>query len=177
MRIWPLLLAALCLSACGVEEGPYYGYDPSGEECINNSPPAIGNLEMNSQFDNDEVRWLFSLHFDWADPGIQGASDPPNLVGGYFSSELFGYASEDIVFTAGLLQAACGALDPETGASGCIGLGHSLNGCPSGGVLSCTEGEFTVPYISLDGPLEEDQEIEIEFRIRDACGPVGTASD
>ena len=60
--------------------------------CDTNTPPAAGNLIINSEFDPEASGWRVCLSVDWVDPGVgddgvQG-TDPPNMFpGGYFSAE------------------------------------------------------------------------------------------
>jgi hypothetical protein len=60
-------------------------------DCDTNTPPATGNITINSAFD-DETGWRVCFSVDWVDPGVdelgnQG-SDAPNMYpGGYFSAE------------------------------------------------------------------------------------------
>ncbi len=151
---------------------PVYGWDPGGVDCINNSPPAIGNLALNSDELSDGNGWFYTIHFAWADPGVSGASDPPNLLGGHFSSEVFQREfAEDIELTAERLESGCST--PPTGAEGEIdicSLAHpGTAGCGTGGVEGCTNATFTISYVGSP-PLEEGEVIDTEFRIRDLCG-------
>lgn len=177
------LVAAACLAACFDGGGPIAGWD-GGSDCQSNNPPAIGNVEMNSleieeeerggdDDDSADVRWyLMSIHFDWVDPGAEGAEDPPNLVaGGYFSGEIFGYDLPDFEFTRANLVDACAAPGVEGNPDPCAAFGHGSTGCPSEETIDqCTQGEFTLPLEAEGGGFPGDVVLDVEFRIRDACG-------
>lgn len=171
MRSALVLLASLSLAffmlGCPTFEGPPYSYGPNGENCHQNNPPAVGNVELNSFFVPEWETWMFSIHFDWVDPGVSGAEDPPNMVRGRFSAEVFNAIAEDMVFTRDMLEAACtwGAVQ-EGELNPCVLSGHSSAGCAD--AASCSQGELTVPYLP-DFVMQEDDEILLEFRIRDAC--------
>ena len=97
------LLAAL-LPACAPTVQPLGG----SADCADNSAPFIGNLTMNStcaigpelvdcfttagqeflHLGIEEAVWDLTTEFQFADPGIAGATDPPNMVGGMVSWEL-----------------------------------------------------------------------------------------
>jgi hypothetical protein len=173
MRRTPALLAvpvlAALLAGCPAFDGTPYSYDADGENCHLNNPPAVGNVELNSIYFEEELKWMVSIHFDWVDPGVQGAEDPPNMVLGQFSIEFFRATTEDITLTREHLEGAC-VPGPEGDPSVCAVFGHSMGGCPD--AITCSQGELTVPYQPLDFDWVEDEEIELEFRVRDACGAV-----
>ena len=185
MRLHPALLVLLLAGCFDPGPGPA-GWD-ADPDCANNSPPAIGNVELNSleiieerdepRDDDDdsgeEVRYYtMSIHFDWVDPGVSGAEDPPNLVGGgYFSAEIFGFDTPDFPFTRGNLVEACVMPASEADPNPCAPYGHGSAGCTSeGAVDTCTQGELTIPLTSDQGGFPNDELVELEFRIRDTCG-------
>ena len=185
-----LALICLLLSGC-FDPGPSaVGWD-GGPACANNSPPAVGNVELNSVLipeedqpgddddgaDDDDsaapVRFYsLSIHFDWVDPGVSGAEDPPNLVGGgHFSSEILGQNTPDLGFTRANLVDACSAPSTEADPNPCGAYAHGGAGCSSpDAVDTCTTGEFTV-LVGAEGlGFPNNELVELEFRIRDACG-------
>ena len=181
-------LALLLLLGCYDPGGGPAGWD-ADPDCAGNSPPAVGNVEINSievvdedagdddAMDDDDsgepVRYYtMSIHFDWVDPGVSGAEDPPNLIGGgYFSAEIFGYDTPDFPFDRVNLVEACVVPASEANPDPCGVYGHGSAGCSSAGAVdTCTQGEFTLPLIAEDGGFPSDEIIELEFRIRDACG-------
>ena len=171
----PLALLAsfgliLLTSGCPTFEGTPYSYDEDGENCHANSPPAVGNVEINSLQSEEEETWLISLHFDWVDPGVSGAGDPPNMLGGHIAIEFFGGSTDDIPLNRQILEDAC-TWEPEVEGdpSPCIPFGHSMSGCADA-KENCPQGEITGIFVPLDFTWVQDEEIELEFRIRDACG-------
>jgi hypothetical protein len=184
-------LLAACLAALGLVAAgcwsvpPATGWDGT-EDCSSNNPPAIGNVEINSieipteePTDDDDsatvALYTLSVHFDWVDPGVPGAEDPPNLIaGGYWSGEIFGYDVPDILFNRDNLESTCG-VPAEGDTSPCAVFGHSSAGCSSGSTEGCTQGEFTIPFTEDFGGFPGDEEVVMEFRIRDACG--GTSNE
>jgi hypothetical protein len=66
------------------------------EGCANNGSPQIDNLELNSWQDAASGLWVMCVHFDWLDPG--SGSSPPNMIGGYVSTEIRGFRAESIWF-------------------------------------------------------------------------------
>ncbi len=166
-----LALVALFATGCPTFEGVPYSYGPNGIDCPSNNPPAVGNVELNSFFDPTLETFFFSIHFDWVDPGVQGAGDPPNMRGGRFTAEIFGYTTPDIELTEDVLVRACSWPEVEDGASDpCVLSGHGSSGCPPGGNDdSCTQGEITVPIFSPDGAFTDGQILDLEFRVRDLC--------
>jgi len=177
---------ALLLVGC-FDPGPGPGGWNADPDCANNNPPAIGNVEINSievldedvgdddAGDDDDsvepVRWFsVSVHFDWVDPGVSGAEDPPNLIGGgFFSAEVFGADVPDYPFTRPNLVAACAMPATAENPDPCSVYGHGQGGCSSeGAVDTCNTGEFTVP-LAGEGGFPNDRMMELQFRIRDAC--------
>lgn len=97
------LLAGLLLAACA----PPAPQIPAPLGCEDNTPPFIGNLTMDSTCEvgepvvdcgseegqdaieaGEEPIWSLIVGFLYADPGVEGAGDPPNMVGGMISGEL-----------------------------------------------------------------------------------------
>lgn len=62
--------------------------------CDANTRPEIGNLVLSSAFFPEQMAWGLCAAFQWIDPGRDKAgnvgADPPNLMGGFFSSEFQG---------------------------------------------------------------------------------------
>ena len=112
------------------------------------------------------------MHFAWVDPGASGATDPPNLVGGgHFSSEVLGQTTPELRFSRTNLVESCSTPATEADPNPCGAYGHGMAGCTSeNDVETCTAGEFTVLMGSEGIGFPNDEFVEIEFRIRDACG-------
>ena len=171
----PLALSAcfslvLLMTGCPTFEGTPQSYDAGGVNCHANSAPAIGNVEINSLPSEEAETYLVSLHFDWVDPGVSGAEDPSNLLGGHISIEFFGGSTEDIRLDRRILEEACTwESEVEDDPSPCLPFGHSLAGCADA-KDNCPQGEITGLFVPLDFTWVQDEEIELEFRIRDACG-------
>lgn len=113
-----LLLSAVLLAGCFEGEGLPAWDVASDPACEGNSPPVVGNLETNSTCINEnnlECRfppvddngdpdppwdwvpdasqiWTLGVQFAYRDPGVEGAGDPPNMVGGLASGELDGHS-------------------------------------------------------------------------------------
>ncbi len=120
------------------------------EECVGNTPPLIGNLEVNSYPLVDSavdpptvVGWGICFHVDWQDPGLDDAgnrgSDPPNMYGGLVSAELTGYNLEHFW------------LDEDRIVPG------------------ATEGEIDAWWCLEDSENLEDAIVDFAVRIRDRC--------
>jgi hypothetical protein len=84
LRIAPLVLLVGCFEVSG---GPTVS-----EECAANASPEIDNLELNSWLDEASGLWAMCIHFDWWD-GVEGGA-PPNMFGGYISTEIGGTRAE-----------------------------------------------------------------------------------
>ncbi len=160
------LVLALLLAGCPTFDGSAWGYGPDGENCHANHPPAIGNVELNSFFVPEWETWMFSIHFDWVDPGVSGAEDPGNMLGGWFTAEVLNAIAQDVELDRGVLEAACTWTSIEDELNPCVLSGHSTSGCPD--AAACSQGELTVPYLP-EWQMQEDDEILLEFRVRDAC--------
>ena len=167
-----ILLTAILVLLAGCYPAPEIpdGHDAGGVDCANNSPPFIANLEMNSfEQDGGDGLWLLSLHFDWADPGIAGAADRPNMSGGYISAEEQTFSFPTKWITPEHLVSTC--IEPPDLAGSCLAAGHGSNGCNSVNDLeTCTQGELTMLLTSDDGGFSKYQDILLEFRVRDRCG-------
>jgi|GEM_PF-3479809 len=63
--------------------------DPA--ECGTNTPPAAGNITINSSFDGETDSWRVCFSLDWVDPGVDSTgtqgTDAPNMRGGMLSAE------------------------------------------------------------------------------------------
>jgi hypothetical protein len=164
------LLAILLLTGCYDAAQIPDGHDAGGVDCATNSPPFIANVEMNSiQPDGGDGLYIVTLHFDWADPGIAGAADRPNMAGGYISGELQDFTFPTVWITPEELVSTCIAA-PEL-ADICGEAGHGTNGCSSVDDLeSCTQGELTLVGTSDDGGYQKYEQLLLEFRVRDRCG-------
>ena len=166
---FPAILGlAFVMAGCPTFEGPPASYGPNGEDCHQNNPPALGNVELNSFYVTDWETWMFSIHFDWVDPGVSGAEDAPNMLRGRFTAEVFNAVAQDVDLTRDILESACSWGPVEEGElNPCVLSGHSSTGCADA-TVGCSQGELTVPYLP-DYILQEDDEILLEFRVRDAC--------
>jgi hypothetical protein len=84
--------------------------------CDANTGPEIGNLVLNSTFFPEELVWGMCVSFQWIDPGRDDAgnagTDPPNLMGGFYSSEFQGMSTTSIWLDSDAIDpaAATGAL-------------------------------------------------------------------
>ncbi len=169
-----LIAIALFATGCWTDSGLPLSGDPGAEGCAENSPPFIANVEMDSEpLDNGEG-WQLALHWDWADPGVGGASDPPNMEGGYFNGEAVGFEVRSLFFTEAILVNSCmtyveegSPIDPE--ADLCDGVPFGRAGCTPNSLDTCTQGEITRLF-AFETPLQQYQDIVMEFRVRDRCG-------
>ena len=174
MRLGPLLL--VLLTAVGCQPLPAAsGWDPAGENCATNTGPYIGDVQINSEFNSEEETWLLVLGLRWQDPGTQGAGDPGNMLGGEFTYELSGFASEDVELTSLVLESGCaGDPDSEDGTTAFCSLVSVGNACPPGQAAVCQAGGLAVPLVltpaNPDFPVLEGDEIYVSLRTRDACG-------
>lgn len=177
-RFLPLLALILPLAGCPVPGGSPVYITEYGEVCNANSPPAIGNVELNSFVPPNGTSNLLSIHFDWIDPGVSGAADAPNLESGWFTAEIGGYIAEDIVLTEDILVRACNSEPFENGeetVNYCTMAGHGLAGCSAGAVETCSSAELTIIYQAEGDGFQDDQVVQMEFRIRDRC--LGTSNE
>jgi hypothetical protein len=118
---------------------------PEDEACVANSPPEIGNLEINSLYDEATATWEICFHVDWIDPGRvdgQQGTDPPNMIGGIISMEIRGYAVPSLWI-------------PE---------GTGMEGAQIG----ATSGELQWYVCPAEGAAE-DAPIEFAARLHDRC--------
>jgi len=87
----PIALAVGLAGCTAVPSTADWDDDP---ECDANTPPEIGNLVLNSAFFPEQSMWGMCASFQWIDPGRDEAgnvgSDPPNMFGGFYSSEFQG---------------------------------------------------------------------------------------
>ncbi|MEE2827563.1 MAG: hypothetical protein VX498_00125 [Myxococcota bacterium] len=179
--VFSSLLLALLL-ACDPLTVPS-GYDPGGVDCQNNSAPAIveddgegvSEVQVDSSQPVGNPNYVLVIGFRWEDPGsATGATDPPNLVGGEFTAEISGVAVPDIALTESVLEAGC--TEPSDG----LLVAHCQDvsvgsGCPAGGAAGCAVASLAVPLQLVPSgnsgtPFVQGDEIDISFRIRDACG-------
>ena len=166
MRFLPIAIVFLfgCYEPWQIPDG----HDAGGVDCPENSQPYIANVEMNSlQLEGDDGSYAVSVHFAWADPGVNNAGDLPNMSGGYLSGEELSYQWPTVWFT------------PEDLVSGCIGapaaicapFSHPTSGCANIDDLdSCTQGTLTWAVEGPDEPFLKYQDLLLEFRVRDRCG-------
>lgn len=173
MRFLPIAIVLLT-TGCWTDSGlPLVG-DAGATGCDGNSPPFIANIEMASWFDDNTALWQLGLHWDWADPGIGGASDPPNMEGGYVSGEAVGFEVRSLFFTEASLVDSC-ILYSEEGSSvvaegsPCDAAPFSRVGCTANSLETCTQGEMTY-LLNFEDALVQYQDIVLEFRVRDRCG-------
>jgi|GEM_PF-2815878 len=175
-RVFPLF--ALFLMGCPTNpaitgwDGIYNDSDVAN--CLGNSPPFIANVEMNS-FAPDPLAgalgWSYTVHFDWADPGVAGAEDIPNIWNGLYSHERQGVSSPDYVLDETALTSTClSGVNEATGDPACAGTGHGMSGCTPGSIETCTQGELTYGPVTAEDILFDGQDIEVRFRIYDECG-------
>ncbi|MCO4769579.1 MAG: hypothetical protein KDA24_06065 [Deltaproteobacteria bacterium] len=138
LRLLGICLAFLPLLSSGC---PVTNPQLVPEECVGNTPPVIGNLEVNSSAIADTDSWAMCLHVDWQDPGLDEAgnrgSDAPNMFGALVSLEVEGYSTPGIW------------LDEASAPEG------------------ATEGEVNV-YVCLED-AKEDEQVEFALRLRDRC--------
>lgn len=145
---------------------------PIPEECIDNTPPFIGNLVTSSTcvvganaltcgtpeaeeaiLQGEEPVWELHTTFRWADPGEKDAGDDPNMVGGMISGEnsiqqfssLWLYDPLDFTPNEGDPYAAV-----ERGA---------------------TQGEFGLIF-TPEVTVDFYSPVTVAFRVRDACDAV-----
>ena len=137
-RLFTLSLAFLPLLVSGC---PVTNPQLGPEECVDNTPPVIGNLEVNSYSDSETGQWVVCFHVDWQDPGLNDAgdrgSDAPNMFGGLVSIEIEGYSSGSVW------------LDEDTAAPG------------------ATEGELN--YYGCLEDAAADERLDFALRVRDRC--------
>ncbi len=174
----PLLLLILilmlpALTGCPADNIIPMHINDRGENCGDNRPPLVGNVELNSFLPEGAVDYSLSIHFDWLDPGETEATQAPNLEGGVFSIEFSDAASQDVAITEDLLVAACFPTPSEDNANPCAGSGHSLGGCSPGQIDTCVGAEVT--FIYQAAPAVQGDFIDMEFRIHDRCD--GTSNE
>lgn len=165
-----LAIAAALLAACTPLGSAPIHINEYGENCYGNSPPAVGNVQINSFSAPTGPTIYMSINFEWIDPGISGASDTSNVWGGDFTTEFSNYIAQDYEIDEALLTSACNVLPPEDSESPnlCSISGHPMNGCSSTDVEICPGGTMTFIYQAEDG-FQDGQVIDIEFRLRDRC--------
>ncbi len=136
----------LCLLLAGCTPVP--GGLGESEECVGNTAPEIGNLEVNSWQDEETQQWSFCVHVDWIDPGRDDAgvagTGAPNIFGGMWSMEILGVTTPS------------SWIDENPSPFG-VTLGAN-----SGELERCYFGDFLV----------EDRDINFEVRVRDRCDAV-----
>ena len=107
-----VLFLSLAGSACTASDPGLLSYDDWGENCTENTAPAIANVELNSRNSNEiegieDVGWLLSLHFDWQDPTPPDSPDPQNLVGGMISAQMLNRSFNSIWIDSDTLKNGC----------------------------------------------------------------------
>jgi hypothetical protein len=169
----------LALLLCGCPASPFVtGWDgvyndSDAANCLGNSPPFIANVEMNSFPPAPEAAasgWAYTIHFDWADPGVAGATDVPNIELGSFSHERQGVTTPDYILDELVLTTTCINGVNELGDLVCAGSGHGMAGCSAGSLETCTQGELTYGPVTAEDVLFDGQDIEVRFRVYDRCG-------
>jgi hypothetical protein len=168
-----LALMAPALAGCPADNIIPVHVNDRGENCGDNRPPLIGNVELNSYIPEGAIEYNLSIHFDWLDPGETTASQAPNLEGGRFSVEFNDALSLDVDLTMDILEAACFPIPSEDAENPCAGAGHSLGGCATNQVDTCVGAEVT--FIYLAAPAVRGEFITMEFRIHDRCD--GTSNE
>ncbi len=171
MRRFALTLAcASLLAGCTPLGSAPIHINEFGENCYGNSPPAVGNVQINSFAPAEGQTTYMSINFEWIDPGVSGASDAPNVWGGNFTTEFSGYVAQDFELDEPLLTSACNVPPPEDPEDPnlCSISGHPMNGCSSTDIESCPGGTLTFIYQAEDG-FQDGQVVDIEFRLRDRC--------
>ncbi len=172
-------LLALLVCGAGCTAVPTTADWDDDPVCDANTPPEIGNLVLNSAFFPEQLAWGLCASFQWIDPGRDAAgnvgSDPPNLVGGMYSSEFQGvvtissWLSEDYVdptAAGGSLQVNMNGeglvVDPED-----IAAWLPLNGEPLPDLSQCPDlnGNGIAELTDCIGGYE----MAFALRIRDRC--------
>ncbi len=78
-----LLLATALLSACSAP-GAADWIEPS--DCDTNTPPAVGNIAVDTVWDSEAQLFRGCFAMEWVDPGVDEAgsqgTDAPNMFGG-----------------------------------------------------------------------------------------------
>ena len=112
-----LALLALLAGGCAAPPSAADWIDPV--ECAANTAPTIGNITVNSAFDEELLAWRMCFSLDWIDPGRDDAgvlgSDAPNMHGGYFNGEFTAAAIESVWFDAAIAPVGATSGTFETG--------------------------------------------------------------
>ena len=166
------MVLILVASACTATNPVIFSHDDWGENCTENSAPAIANLELNSRDSTEidgleDVGWFLALHFDWQDPTPPDNPDPQNLVGGMISIQILDKSFNSLWIDSDILKNGC-ANGPSS-LCAALGYGAGLIGCSGATAADCTTGQVTI-VMPGDPPLQEYENVFYEIRIRDACG-------
>ncbi len=166
-----LALAALLLAACAPEPPGIPVGNADSEACQANSAPFLGNLRIDSACTvgpdlsdcrsdagkeaialGEEPSWALLVDIDYADPGIAGATDPPNMVGGLVTTELsLGYFGSFWLYD----------VDDYTPAEG------STSYLPV--VRDATQGTILFPALVPEIEVDYYSPATFNVRVRDAC--------
>lgn len=178
MRTLPLL-ALLAAAGCMDLSTVPAGWDPGADDaaCAQNAPPFIGNFAMDSAESGERGAWVVGIHFDWADPGIAGAADPPNVEFGYVTVQAQGYVLwSSVVRPQDLVHGCMEYDDTDNGLGqpvGCPTAGFTQfgsAGCPAGSIDTCTAGQLNIAW-SGEG-ASQFSPLDMIVRMRDRCGDV-----
>lgn len=175
------VLVALLGTGCAAPPGSADWIDPA--ECGANTAPTIGNITVNSAFDDELLAWRMCFSLDWIDPGRDDAgnlgSDAPNMLGGYFSGEFTAAAVESVWFGADAAPVGTTSGTLETGLC-------SEEWAPTEELLTRyadPDADPEDPAPDTSGCVDADNdgssdladcfagaEIHFAVRVRDACG-------
>jgi len=151
-------------------------YSDRGENCFENSPPAIANIELDSGDSaglegSENIGWWLALHFDWQDPHPAQATDPQNMVSGLVSVNVLDLGNNSFWIDETILKDGC-----RGGTEVCsyLGFGPGSTGCAGATAAECTDGQITAAIAGTDNPIADNTPIFYELRVRDECGAVSS---
>ena len=138
---------------CEGNTAPFIGSLKIDSACIVSSPPTDCTTEEGQQAleNGEEPEWSLFVEFLYADPGVNGASDPANMVGGMVSGEI----------SLGQLGSLW-IYDP---------LEHDPGENPNYVPVDreATTGLLVLPRLIPEIPVEHYSPATMAFRVRDAC--------
>jgi len=181
MRLLPLLAAVLL----GCPASPLTtGWEDSFDDCVGNSPPFLANVEFAFLLvppleplpdPPPAPTFLVGVHFDWADPGVAEAADPPNLWNGELTAELGGTVALDVpdyrLDEQRLVSTCVSPLVGDLlGQEACEAMPFSFTGCTPGDLEACSQGELNLGPLGPEGGYAINDFVALTFRIVDRCG-------